>query len=233
MQVTSTLHATSSDVELSQVEENLAVVADVDEAEQADDEKHSDDEEDVSARLLVEDGPSEPASTVKAAIRNDDDGSESTIDKGKATDEQPVTWMSLPKKSQLAILTLARLSEPLTQTSLSAYMFYQLRSFDTSLPDSTIASQGGIFQASFPAAQFITAVLWGQAADTPWIGRKRVLLIGLLGTCFSCVGFGFSKSFTQAILFRIVGGAVNGNIGVMRTMISEIIEEKKYVMSDP
>lgn len=30
----------------------------------------------------------------------------------------PVTWKSLPRKSQLAILTLARLSEPLMQSSL-------------------------------------------------------------------------------------------------------------------
>lgn len=32
--------------------------------------------------------------------------------------EEPVTWSSLPHKSQLAILTIARLSEPLVQTSL-------------------------------------------------------------------------------------------------------------------
>ena len=32
--------------------------------------------------------------------------------------EKPVTWMSLPHKSQLAVLTLSRLSEPLVQTSL-------------------------------------------------------------------------------------------------------------------
>ena len=32
--------------------------------------------------------------------------------------EEPVTWKSLPHRSQLIILTLARLSEPLVQTSL-------------------------------------------------------------------------------------------------------------------
>jgi hypothetical protein len=32
--------------------------------------------------------------------------------------EEPVTWASLPHRSQLIILTLARLSEPLVQTSL-------------------------------------------------------------------------------------------------------------------
>lgn len=47
----------------------------------------------------------------------------------------------------------------------------------------------------------------------------------------SCLGFGFSKTFYQAIIFRTLGGALNGNIGVMRTMISEIVVEKKYEYS--
>ncbi|KAI9369766.1 hypothetical protein BJX61DRAFT_536166 [Aspergillus egyptiacus] len=146
----------------------------------------------------------------------------------EAPSEKPVTWSSLPKKGQLAILTIARLSEPLTQTSLQAYLFYQLRSFDPSLPESTISTQAGILQGTFTAAQFLTAVLWGRLADTSWMGRKRVLLIGLLGTCISCLGFGFSRSFVEAAVFRTLGGMLNSNVGVMRTMISEIIEEKKY-----
>ncbi|KAJ6017771.1 hypothetical protein N7451_001150 [Penicillium sp. IBT 35674x] len=143
-------------------------------------------------------------------------------------EEKPVTWSSLPKKGQLAILTMARLSEPLTQTSLQAYMFYQLKSFDPSLPDSTISAQAGMLQGSFTAAQFLTAVWWGRLADAGWMGRKRVLLIGLFGTCISALGFGFSRSFTTAMIFRTLGGMLNSNQGVMRTMISEIVVEKKY-----
>jgi hypothetical protein len=96
--------------------------------------------------------------------------------------KEVVTWMSLPHKRQLAILTVARLSEPLVQTSLQSYMFYQLKSFDKSLPDSVIASQAGIMQGSFTAAQFLTAMMWGRIADSDRGGRKIVLLIGLLGT---------------------------------------------------
>lgn len=146
----------------------------------------------------------------------------------KDSKEPPVTWASLPKKRQLALLTLSRLSEPLTQTSLQSYMFYQLQSFDRSLPASTIASQVGLLQACFTAAQFLTAILWGRIADKAWAGRKRVLLVGLTGTCISCLGFGFSRSFAAAVFWRATGGALNGNVGVMRTMISEIIVEKKF-----
>ncbi|KAK6607608.1 major facilitator superfamily transporter [Botrytis cinerea] len=140
--------------------------------------------------------------------------------------EGPVAWGSLPHKRQLAILTCARLSEPLVQTSLRSYIFYQLKSFDPSLPDSTIASQAGIMAGSFALAQLTTAMLWGRFSDRS--GRKRVLLIGLSGTAISCLGFGFAQNFWQALIFRMIGGALNGNVGVMRTMISEIVKEKKY-----
>ncbi|KAG8631871.1 hypothetical protein KVT40_001011 [Elsinoe batatas] len=82
------------------------------------------------------------------------------------TKAQQVSWSALPRKDQLMLLTLARLSEPLTQTSLQAYMFYQLKSFDPSLPDSTIASQAGFLQAAFTGAQFLTAILWGRSPPT-------------------------------------------------------------------
>ncbi|KAK5987279.1 Major facilitator superfamily multidrug transporter mfsB [Cladobotryum mycophilum] len=142
--------------------------------------------------------------------------------------QEPVKWRDLPNKQQLAIITIARMSEPLVQTSLQSYMFYQLKWFDPSLSDATISSQAGVLHASFMAAQFVTAMLWGRIADSKFAGRKTVLLIGLLGTSASCVGFGFSTTFWQALVFRTLGGATNGNIGVMRTMVSEIVREKKY-----
>lgn len=136
----------------------------------------------------------------------------------KKNDPKTVAWRDLPQKPQLAIITLARLSEPLVQTSLQAYLFYQLRLFDPSLPDSTISSQAGILHASFMGAQFCTAMLWGRIADSSRFGRKTVLLVGLIGTSLSCLGFGFAKGFWSALIFRTLGGATNGNIGVMRTM---------------
>ncbi|EME49419.1 hypothetical protein DOTSEDRAFT_68253 [Dothistroma septosporum NZE10] len=147
------------------------------------------------------------------------------------TKPQPVSWSSLPKKSQLAILTLARLSEPLTQTSLQSYMYYMLKSFThdgTAPSDSTVAKQAGLLAAAFTGAQFLTAIMWGRLADWNGLGRKRVILIGLLGTAIGSLGFGFSGSFTVAMFWRAVGGMLNGNMGVMRTMISEIVKEKRY-----
>ncbi|CZR64357.1 related to E.coli tetracycline resistance protein TCR1 [Phialocephala subalpina] len=155
-------------------------------------------------------------------------GAERAVEEVNNEKDEKVTWMSLPHRKQLIVLTLARLSEPLVQTSLQAYMFYQLKSFDESLPDSTIAAQAGMMASSFTGAQFLTAMMWGRISDSERGGRKLVLLIGLFGTAISCLGFGFARTFWQALLFRTLGGALNGNIGVMRTMVSEIVQEKKY-----
>ncbi|KAI5298698.1 hypothetical protein KEM56_003846 [Ascosphaera pollenicola] len=143
-------------------------------------------------------------------------------------DDGPVSWMSLPSKAQLLVLTIARFSEPLTQSSLQAYIFHQIKSFDPKLPDSTISEQTGVIQGAFAAAQFFTAVIWGWLADSEFMGRKRVLLVGLIGTCISSVGFGLSHSFRAALVWRTVGGALNSNAGVMRAMISEMVPDKKY-----
>lgn len=140
----------------------------------------------------------------------------------------PVTWMSLPRKKQLAILGLCRVFDFLQIASLQAYMFYQLKSFDQDLSDSDVSTQAGILQGAFTAAQFATAIPWGRVADAEWGGRKFVLLVGLLGTAVSCLGVAFSTSFAQAVFWRSFGGAINGTVGIIRTSIAENVKEKKY-----
>nr|POE49059.1 putative membrane protein [Quercus suber] len=210
-----------------------------------DDDDDDDDDSHRVARLnrsteeeyLLGHGVSTPGATPVAVeiahgVAGDEATAPSAFHEAPAEKSKPVTWASLPRKGQLAILTCARLSEPLTQTSLSAYMFYQLKSFtlaDGSTPsDATVASQVGVLAAAFTGAQFCTAILWGRIADHELIGRKRVILIGLLGTAIGSLGFGFSRNFGLAVFWRCLGGMLNGNVGVMRTMISEIISDKKY-----
>ncbi|KPM36451.1 hypothetical protein AK830_g10127 [Neonectria ditissima] len=193
----------------------------------SDDESDGSDNQDVRERQTRSDGQADHDGLAQLATEHDEPLS-SSPPVNKTNQNAPVAWKELPRKDQLFIITLARMSEPLVQSSLQAYLFYQLKWFDESLPDSAIATQAGILYASFTAAQFVTAMLWGSVADSPRAGRKTVLLIGLCGTSLSALGFGFSTTFWQALVFRTIGGATNGNVGVMRTMISEIIREKKF-----
>ncbi|KAI8648239.1 MFS domain-containing protein [Fusarium keratoplasticum] len=116
--------------------------------------------------------------------------------------DRDISWASIPKKGQLAVILFARLAEPISERSLTSYLFYQLRWFDPSLDPSEIARQAGYLTAAFAAAQCLTSMWWGRAADDPRIGRERVLLIGLSGTAISALGMGFAKSLHTAFFFR-------------------------------
>lgn len=132
------------------------------------------------------------------------------------------TWGNLPNKVQLAILACSRFVDFFQMAAIQTYMVHQLKSFDPELPDSVISHQAGILQGSFTAAQIVTSILWGRAADQPSVGRKLVLLIGLIGTGFGCIGVGFSSTFGQAVFWRVLSGAINGTVGSARTMVAEI-----------
>jgi MFS family permease len=131
------------------------------------------------------------------------------------------TWMNMPNKGQLAILAASRFVDFFQMAALQTYMVHQLRSFDPELSDGTISHQAGMLQGAFTAAQIVTSILWGRAADQPSVGRKLVLNIGLVGTAFGCIGVAFSTTFAQAVFWRVVSGAINGTVGSARTMVAE------------
>jgi MFS family permease len=131
------------------------------------------------------------------------------------------TWRNMPNKGQLAILAASRFVDFFQMAALQTYMVHQLRSFNPELSDGTISHQAGMLQGAFTAAQIITSILWGRAADQPSVGRKLVLNIGLVGTSLGCIGVAFSTTFEQAVFWRVMSGAINGTVGSARTMVAE------------
>ncbi|GJC88636.1 putative membrane protein YCR023C [Colletotrichum liriopes] len=144
------------------------------------------------------------------------------------TESRVVSWASIPRKGQLAVIVFARLAEPLSERSLTSYLFYQLQWFNPDLDPSEIPKHAGYLTAVFAGAQCLTSMWWGHAADNPRLGRKRVLMIGLVGSATSALGMAFSTSLSAAFFFRFCAGALNGNIGVLRTMVSEIVDDKRH-----
>jgi MFS family permease len=69
-------------------------------------------------------------------------------------------------------------------------------------------------------------MFWGGLSDR--IGRKPVLLMGCLGTIASLIVVGFSPNFWVALFGRFLGGALNGNIGVIQTMVGELVANPKH-----
>jgi MFS family permease len=84
----------------------------------------------------------------------------------------------------------------------------------------------GILISAFALAESITGMWWGSLSDR--IGRKPVLLLGCSGTMLSLLVVGFSTNFTVALLGRVLGGVLNGNIGVIQTMVGELVKKPEH-----
>ena len=84
----------------------------------------------------------------------------------------------------------------------------------------------GLLIAIFTFCEFLTGTIWAKASDK--MGRKPILLIGVLGAMVSAVFFGFSKSIHAAVAIRAFGGLANPNVGVVQTCIGEIVKDKSH-----
>ncbi|KAK3400390.1 major facilitator superfamily domain-containing protein [Sordaria brevicollis] len=67
---------------------------------------------------------------------------------------------------------------------------------------------------------------WGGLSDR--VGRKPVLLLGCVGTMFSMIMVGFATNIWVAVLGRAIGGLLNGNIGVIQTMVGELVTKPEH-----
>ncbi|KAF5665985.1 tetracycline resistance TCR1 [Fusarium heterosporum] len=132
---------------------------------------------------------------------------------------------SAPKlpKQQLAILAIARIAEPMAYTSVFPYLPSMVASFG--VPTNKVGSWVGLTSGVFSVSQSITAVAWGKAADT--YGRKPMIILGLLSTMICFIIWGMSTSLPMAIIVRAIQGGGNGNVGIIRTVVAEMVPERE------
>lgn len=84
----------------------------------------------------------------------------------------------------------------------------------------------GLLVSAYAVAEALTAMGWGALSDR--VGRKPVVLVGLGGVALSSLLFGLSKRYWVALLARFVGGALNGNVSVMQTMVAEMVRHPDH-----
>lgn len=69
-------------------------------------------------------------------------------------------------------------------------------------------------------------MFWGGLSDK--VGRKPVLLLGCTGTMASMIIVGFASNIWFALFGRALGGFLNGNIGVIQTMVGELVTKPEH-----
>ncbi|EMC92997.1 hypothetical protein BAUCODRAFT_37905 [Baudoinia panamericana UAMH 10762] len=133
---------------------------------------------------------------------------------------------------QLCLLALVRAAEPIAIFSVLPYAWQYVRDFHVGDP-ANASFYAGVFVSTFNLAEAISGMYWGGISDK--IGRKPVLIMGCFATIASLLIVGFSINIWMALIGRLVGGLFNGNVGVIQTMVGEIVinpehEPKAYAV---
>ena len=83
----------------------------------------------------------------------------------------------------------------------------------------------GLLMTSYSAAQFLFSPFWGSLSDR--IGRRPVLMVGLIGNTVFFALFGLSNTLAMALGARFLAGVFNGNIAVARAYIGDVSNPKQ------
>ena len=78
----------------------------------------------------------------------------------------------------------------------------------------------GLLGTSFSLMQFLFSPIWGRWSDR--IGRKPIILVGLLGSCLSYVTLALANTLALLFIARIVGGIAGANIPTAQAYIADI-----------
>lgn len=78
-------------------------------------------------------------------------------------------------------------------------------------------------ESTFFLVETLFILQWGRLSDK--IGRKPVVLIGLSGLTLSMFSFGLSRTFPALVASRSLAGLLNGNVGVLKSVLGEITDD--------
>ncbi|KAJ2689576.1 hypothetical protein IWW39_001380 [Coemansia spiralis] len=133
------------------------------------------------------------------------------------TKETPIPW------KQVLPLVAMRLAEPINLTLILPFMYRMIEDFDIADSPKDISHYSSILYMSFSISQTLTIMHWGRLSDR--IGRRPVLIAGLIGILAVSVLFGFTKTFAMAVVVRMATGVFAGNGAVMKSAMAEIADD--------
>ncbi|XP_065901214.1 uncharacterized protein [Dysidea avara] len=138
----------------------------------------------------------------------------SEVEKPKAT--------PLPKRKAV-VICLVNFSNQFGSLVIFPFLPFMISDFFPHLDRTEIGKKAGFLGSAYYIGSFAGSLMWGWLADV--IGRRPAMLMGLCGTIFSITLFGFSQNFAWAVCTRLMWGLLNGNIGVVKTYMSEICDD--------
>ncbi|KAK6361125.1 hypothetical protein TWF730_004872 [Orbilia blumenaviensis] len=175
-----------------------------------------------SSRVSVEHDPASPGSSNAGSVSDENN----RIGRSRYSRPRQQTMSTSPSPTpiptrKLLVLALIALAEQISLNSISPYL-PEMVSQLPGVESRNIGLNVGLIASAFAMAQFVTNFFWGHLSDR--IGRKPVILCGTILTAGAFVLWGFASTLWQAIIVQALMGAVNGNQGVVSTVLGEITD---------
>jgi len=127
--------------------------------------------------------------------------------------------ISTPSRSTTAVLFTTVFLDFLGFSIVLPYLFF----FAQSLGASQFTY--GLLIASFGLMQFIFVPIMGRLSDR--FGRRRILLISLLGSGISFFIFGLASVLWLLFLARIVAGIMDSTVSVAQAYVADLVLDEK------
>ncbi|KAF8840974.1 MFS general substrate transporter [Paxillus ammoniavirescens] len=144
-------------------------------------------------------------------------------------------------KAQLAALCIVRLVDPIAFTQLFPYVNEFMNDLHLTDDPSRIGFYSGLvaslftifasLESTFAVAQLSSIYPWARLSDV--IGRRPVVLVGILGLATATLLFGLSKSLVAVLVARCIGGLFSGNIAVIHSVLGEITDSTNQAIAFP
>ncbi|KAJ2370772.1 hypothetical protein H4S01_000151 [Coemansia sp. RSA 2610] len=151
------------------------------------------------------------------SVRSGSSESARDSDSKKDCKETPLPW------DKLLVLLSVRLSEPINATLILPFVYQMVEDFNVAKSPKDISFYASLLFASFSVCQTMTIMYWSRLSDR--IGRRPVMLIGLVGYLLSFLMFGVARSFAWALAARCLNGLLAGNVAVIKSALAEISDD--------
>ena len=128
-------------------------------------------------------------------------------------------------KGALLVLFLVTMIDMIGFGIVIPFLTYLVEDLATDQNITSIGIWVGLLMTSYSAAQFLFSPIWGGLSDR--IGRRPVLMIGLVGNTVFFTMFGLANTLMMALAARFLAGVFNGNIAVARAYIGDVSTPKQ------
>jgi MFS family permease len=123
-------------------------------------------------------------------------------------------------KGALLVLFLVTVIDMIGFGIVIPFLTYLVEDLTPASQEANIGIWVGVLMTSYSAAQFLFSPFWGSLSDR--IGRRPVLMVGLVGNTVFFTMFGLANTLAMALAARFLAGVFNGNLAVARAYIGDV-----------